>query len=166
MRIFTDIVLLVAFVTIVVFALAHRRELITMAENAFTGARLLLNQASAASGASLIDAVSAANTAAATSGSGKWLDVRPYDGEMLVIQQVGAVTGSITGKCQSASDANGTGAADITGATFTIVSSSNNTQSIAVDPRKVVGGFLGYVGTIATGPSLVSVTAFGKKHTV
>ena len=127
---------------------------------------MLFSQASAASGASLIDAASCANTAAATSGSGKWLDVRTYDGEILVIQQIGAVTGSITGKLQSASDANGTGAADITGATFTAVSSANNTQFLAVDPKKVVGGFLGYVGTIATGPALTSVSACGKKHVV
>jgi hypothetical protein len=127
---------------------------------------MLMNQAGAATMTSLIDAVSAANTAAATSGTGKWLDVRPYDGEILVVQQIGAVTGSITGKLQSASDANGTGAADITGATFTAVSSANNTQSLAVDPKKVVGGFLGYVGTIVTGPALTSVTAGGKKKIV
>lgn len=127
---------------------------------------MLLNQASAASGASLIDAASAANTAAATSGTGKWLDVRPFDGEILVCQQVGAVTGSITGKLQSATDANGTGAADITGATFTLVNSANNTQFLAVDVKKVAGGFLGYLGTIVTGPALVSVTAAGKKKIV
>lgn len=127
---------------------------------------MLLNQASAASGATLIDTVSAANTAAATSGSGKWMDVRAYDGEILVIQAIGAVTGSITGKLQSATDANGTGAADISGATFTIVSSANNLQTLAVDPKKVAGGFLGYVGTIATGPALTSVSAVGKKKIV
>jgi len=127
---------------------------------------MLLSQASAATGASLIDAISAAATANATSGAGKWLDVRTYDGEILVCQQIGAVTGSITGKLQSATDANGTSAADITGATFTAVSSANNTQFTSVDPRRVVGGFLGYVGTIATGPALVSVTACGKKKIV
>jgi hypothetical protein len=127
---------------------------------------MLLNQASAATATSLLDALSAAATANATSGSGKWLDVRPYDGEILVTQQIGAVTGSITGKLQSATDANGTGAADITGATYTAVSSANNTQTIALDPKKVVGGFLGYVGTIVTGPALVSVVAAGKKHVV
>lgn len=127
---------------------------------------MLLSQASAATATSLIDAASCANTAAATSGSGKWLDVRAYDGELLVIQQIGAVTGSITGKLQSASDANGTGAADITGATFTAVSSANNTQTVVVDPKKVVGGFLGYVGTIVTGPALTSVTVAGKKKYV
>src|SRR5690242_422214 len=117
---------------------------------------MLLNQASAATSTSLLDAVSAANTAAATSGSGKWLDVRIYDGEFLVTQNLGAVTGTIAGKLQSATDANGTGAADITGATFA-VNTANSTSSLAVDPKKVAGGFLGYVGTIATGPSLVSV---------
>lgn len=126
---------------------------------------MLLNQASAATSTSLLDAVSAANTAAATSGSGKWLDVRIYDGEILVTQNLGAVTGTIAGKLQSATDANGTGAADITGYTFG-TNTANSTSSQAVDPKKVVGGFLGYVGTIATGPSLVSVVASAKKHVV
>jgi len=127
---------------------------------------MLFSQASAATATSLIDAVSAAATANATSGAGKWLDVRIYDGEFLVTQQIGAVTGSITGKLQSATDANGTGAADITGAAFTIVSAANNTQTFALDPKKVTGGFLGYVGTIVTGPALVSVTAAAKKKVV
>lgn len=126
---------------------------------------MLLNQASAATATSLLDAISAANTAAATSGAAKWLDVRVYDGEILVVQQLGAVTGTIAGKLQSASDANGTGAADITGYTFG-TNTANSTSTIAVDPKKVVGGFLGYVGTIATGPSLVSVVAAAKKHVV
>lgn len=115
---------------------------------------------------SLIDAVSAANTAAATSGSGKWLDVRTYEGDILVVQQIGAVTGSITGKLQSATDANGTGAADITGYTYTIVNSANNSQTVVVDAKKVAGGFLGYVGTIVTGPALTCVVAVGQKKYV
>jgi len=115
---------------------------------------------------SLIDAVSAGNTAAATSGNGKWLDVRAYEGDIIVVQQIGAVSGSITGKLQSATDANGTGAADITGATYTAVSSANNTQSIVVDPKKVAGGFIGYVGTIVTGPALTSITVVGQKKYV
>lgn len=123
-------------------------------------------QAVAPTATSLIDAVSAANTAAATSGSGKWLDVRSYDGDLVVVQQIGAVTGSITGKLQSATDANGTGAADITGATYTLVNSSNNSQAIIVNPKKVVGGFLGYVGTIVTGPALTSVVVVGQKKYV
>lgn len=126
---------------------------------------MLLNQASAATSTSLLDAISAANTAAATSGSAKWLDVRPYDGEIMVTLNLGAVTGTIAGKLQSASDANGTGAADITGATFGTTLTLTTTK-IVVDPKTVTGGFLGFVGTIVTGPSLVSVVASGKKKIV
>ena len=126
---------------------------------------MLLNQASAATMQSILDTVSAAATANATSGAGKWLDVRPYDGEILVVQALGAVTGTIAGKLQSASDVNGTGAADIAGATFP-VNTANQANSIAIDPKKVTGGFLGYVGTIVTGPALVSVSAGGKKKIV
>jgi hypothetical protein len=126
---------------------------------------MLLNQGSAATSTALLRAVSAANTAAATSGSGNWLDVRPYDGEIMVTLDLGAVTGTISGKLQSATDANGTGAADISGATFG-TTLTNTTTKITVDPRAVVGGFLGFVGTIVTGPSLVSVVASGKKKIV
>jgi hypothetical protein len=122
---------------------------------------MLFSQASAATATSLLAPVSAANTAAATSGSAKWLDVRVYDGEILVEQALGAVTGTIAGKLQSASDANGTGAADITGYTFG-TNTAGSTSTVVVDPKKVVGGFLGYVGTIVTGPSLVSCVAAGK----
>lgn len=121
------------------------------------------NFASDVTSTSLIDAVSAAATANATSGNGKWLDVRAYEGEILVTQQSGAITGSLAGKLQSASDANGSDAADITGYTFTSVSAANKTYTCVVDPKKVVGGFLGYVGTIVTGPVLISVVASGKK---
>lgn len=129
---------------------------------------MLQSQASAATATSLLDAASCANTAAATSGNGKWLDVRPYDGEILVIQQSGAVTGAtLVGKLQSATDANGTGAADITDAVFTTVTAANKTHTIAINPKKVVGGFLGYVGTISVAtPVIISVTAAGKKKYV
>ena len=126
---------------------------------------MLNSQASAATSTSLLDALSAAATANATSGSGKWLDVRAYDGELIVTQNLGAVTGTIAGKLQTASDANGTGAADLSGATFG-TNTANSTSKLVVDPKSVTGGFLGYVGTIATGPSLVSVVASGKKKIV
>lgn len=126
---------------------------------------MLNNQGSAASVDSLLVAISAANTAAATSGAAKWLDVRGYDGEIIVTQQLGAVTGSIAGKLQSATDANGTGAADIAGYTFA-TNTAGSTSKVVVDPKKVPGGFLGYVGTIVTGPSLVSVATAGKKKIV
>ena len=126
---------------------------------------MLLNQASAATSTSLLRPQSAANTAAATTPSGQWLDVRPYDGEIMVTLDLGAVTGSLTGKLQSATDNTGAGATDITGATFG-TTAQNTTTKIVVDPKAVVGGFLGFVGTIVTGPALVSVTASGKKKIV
>jgi hypothetical protein len=126
---------------------------------------MLNSQASAATATSLLAPINAAATANATSGSGKWLDVRPYDGEILVTQVIGVTTGTITGKLQSATDNAGTGAADITGATFTAGTAAGD-QAIVVDPKKVVGGFLGYVGTIVTGPVQVCVSAAGKKKIV
>lgn len=126
---------------------------------------MLFNQPSAATVTSILDTISAAATANATSGAAKWLDVRVYDGELLVTQVLGAVTGTIAGKLQSASDSSGTGAADIAGATFP-VNTANQSSKVVVDPKTVVGGFLGYVGTIVTGPSLVSVTVAGKKKIV
>ena len=126
---------------------------------------MLSSQASASTPTTLLAPLSAAATANATSGSGKWLDVRIYDGEILVVQQLGAVTGTIAGKLQSATDANGSGAADITGYTFG-TNTAGSTSAVVVDPKKVPGGFLGYVGTIVTGPSLVSVVASGKKKVV
>jgi hypothetical protein len=130
---------------------------------------MLHSQASAATATALLHSADAANTAGATSGNGLWLDVRPYDGEILVCLNVGVVTaGTITGKLQSATDANGAGADDISGYTFTAAGTSTDliTHTCVVDPKKVVGGFLGFVGTIATGPAQCSVVAIGKKKVV
>lgn len=107
--------------------------------------------------------VSAANTAAATSGSGQWVDMSQYVGDVLFTQTVGAVTGSIAGKLQCADDANGTNAADIAGATFTLVSSANVVQSIAISAQSTAKRYVGYVGTIVTGPALVAVVSHGVK---
>src|SRR3954466_11637401 len=99
---------------------------------------MLLNQASAATSTSLLDALSAAATANATSGSGKWLDVRPYDGEIIVTQNLGAGPRTIAGKRQSASDANGPSAADIAGAPFG-TNPANSTSKLVIDPKAVPG---------------------------
>jgi hypothetical protein len=111
----------------------------------------------------LLPPASCANTAAATSGNGFWTDLSAYEGDVLVTQTIGAVTGSITGKLQAADDANGLNAADITGATFTAVSAANNVQSIAINARGTAKKFIGYVGTIVTGPALAGVVAHGVK---
>lgn len=140
---------------------------------------MLHSQASAATAGQILPPKSCANTAAATSGNGQWLDVRGFHGELLVTQISGAFTGSgtLSGKLQSASDANGTGAADITGATFPVVTLDTNaitagsvgkaTEAIVVDPRRVPGGFLGYVGTMATiTGALLAVSVHAKRPIV
>lgn len=120
--------------------------------------------------APLLAPVSAANTAAATSGAGLWLDISNFVGDILVVQNVGVCTGagSINGKLQAASDVNGTGAADVTGATFTsITTSPGGCQVYAISPDQVPAAktFIGYVGTIAGFSAvLVGVSAHGRKR--
>jgi len=74
-------------------------------------ADMLANQGQAATTVKLLDPASAANTAAATSA---WVDVTKAEGDVVFINQVGALTGSITWTIEEASDAGGTGAAGIT----------------------------------------------------
>lgn len=123
---------------------------------------MLNNEAQAAQIVRMIDPASAANTAAATGG---WIDVRAYEGDIAVIQMIGAVTGSIAGKIQDATDGSGTGAADVAGATFTTVSSANNAQEIAVS-ASAVRGWIRYVGTITTGPALTAVSFLARPKIV
>lgn len=123
---------------------------------------MLNNEAQAASATIVVNPVSAANTAAATSG---WIDVRSIEGDLLFVQQVGAVTGSLAGKIRDADDSSGTGAADVTGATFTSVSTANNVQKLAVR-SDTVRGWVQYVGTVTTGPALVSVSLLGRPKIV
>lgn len=123
---------------------------------------MLNNEGQASSITKLIDPASCANTAAATSG---WVDVRFFEGDLVFTQQIGAVTGSIVGRIQDATDSSGTGAANITGAEFTSVSSANNVQKITV-PSHSVRGWVRYVGTITTGPALVAAAVMARPKVV
>lgn len=123
---------------------------------------MLNNEAQAATPIKLLDPQNAANTAAATGG---WVDVRQYEGDIAVIQQVGALTGSIAGVVQDATDGSGTGAANVTGAAFTSVAAANNIQEIAVS-ASAVRGWIRYLGTVTTGPVQVSVSALARPKVV
>jgi hypothetical protein len=103
--------------------------------------------------------VSAANTAAATSGSAKWLDVRAYDGEILVTQVLGAVTGTIAGKLQSASDRT---ARELLTSRGTRSSTRETDHQGGRGPEESSRRIPGIRGHDCTGPSLVSVAASGK----
>src|SRR5574340_1199436 len=117
---------------------------------------MLANQAQACTPIQLLPPASCANTAAATSSA--WIDISAYTGDLVVIQNVGAVTGSITGKLQHADDNSGTNAADVTGAAFAAVSSSTSIKKLVVKVDSLKP-FIKYVGTIVTGPVLVGVDA-------
>jgi hypothetical protein len=102
----------------------------------------------------VIDPVSAANTAAATSG---WIDMRGYKGDIIFIQTTGALTGSLASKIQGATSSGGAGAADITGAAFTAVSAANKVHRCVVPAT--AAPYMKYVGTVTTGPIVICVIA-------
>lgn len=126
---------------------------------------MLANQAQACTVTPLIKAVSAGNTAAATSA---WTAVSEYEGDLMFIENIGTVTGgTITGKIQHADDDSGTGVADVTGATFTQAgtASDERTEKIYVSANKLKA-YVRYIGTIVTGPAVVAVEMVGtKKYT-
>ena len=119
------------------------------------------NEAQAASSKLLLSPVSAANTAAATSGG---VSVADAEGDVIFVNQVGALTGSITWTIETASDGSGTGAAAVTpnegayaaGAATQIQKRTVNKNSIK--------GYVRCVGTIVTGPALVAASVhYGPK---
>lgn len=103
---------------------------------------------------------SKADTAAATTTG---FDTQLYEGDLVIVQDVGAVTGSITGAIEDSAN-NSSWAAASPALAFTAVSSANNIQTLKVDKR-AVRRYIRYVGTIVTGPALLSVTVHGMKKT-
>lgn len=112
-------------------------------------------QVQAATQQILLSPVSAANTAAATSG---WKDVTKMEGELVFITQVGALTGSITWTIEDATDSSGTGGAGITPIEGAFAAgAANQVQKRTLD-AKATRGFVRLVGTIVTGPALVGAS--------
>lgn len=116
---------------------------------------MLGNQGQAAKVVKLLDAVSAAATANATSG---WVDVREAEGGIVFIHQVGAMTGSITWTIEDATDGSGTDAAGITPADGAYSAGAANQVQKRVVNASAVRGWVRCVGTIVTGPSLVAAS--------
>jgi len=109
----------------------------------------------------MIAAVSAANTAAATSAA---VDLKDYEGAMIIVQNHGLGTGTLDGKIQDSADGS-TGWADVTGAVFTQSTTTADCKAIALQSKQCKQ-FIKYVGTIVTGPQLVGVSITGVKKTV
>lgn len=127
---------------------------------------MLGTSAQDASVVSLLTAGEKANTSAAT---GTGVLVAEYEGNLLITQVIGLVTaGSIAGKLQACTADDGTGAEDITGATFTSVTTSNdnpNVQTCVVNSNDMPATkpYLRYIGTVTTGPAVAAVTLHARK---
>lgn len=120
---------------------------------------MLNNEAQAASIVKLLDPVSAANTAAATSG---WVDVRDREGDLLFVTQVGAMTGSITWTIEDATDSGGTGAAGVTPNEGAFSAGAANQVQKRTINASAVRGWVRVVGTIVTGPSVVAASVMAR----
>lgn len=120
---------------------------------------MLGNEGQAAETTSLLAPVSAAATANATS---SWIDVREYEGDLVFVVQTGVVTaGQIVWTIEHASDGSGTGGAGITpneGAFTTVTTSNDPLTEKRTVPANAVAGWVRVVGTITTGPALVSAS--------
>lgn len=114
---------------------------------------MLCNQGQAATAVKLLDPVSAANTAAATSA---WVDVRAAEGDLVFTTQLGAVTGSITWTIEDATDGSGTGSAGVTPNEGAFAAGAANQIQKRTVNAGAVRGWVRVVGTIVTGPALVA----------
>ena len=124
---------------------------------------MLNSEAQGATGFALLDSADHADTAAASTTTG--VDVSEYEGHLVIIENVGVVTGgTVTGKLVTDTESDLSTAVDVSGATFTVATTSTDerTEKITVECNKLKK-YLGYVGTIVTGPAQVAVVGCGKK---
>ena len=98
------------------------------------------------------------------SANGAAIDLITGDGRCFAVQMVGAVTGttpSLAGKIQESADGSPNWS-DISGATFTAVTGSDNLQSISFDRTQ---RYVRYVGTISgTSPSFLTAALIGEQR--
>lgn len=112
--------------------------------------------------AATVETMAAAQSAAATF-NGPGVDLLPYDGPVLVVQNGGAGTGTLDGKIQDSAD--NVTFADVPGLTFAQKGTAAGTLSLAFQTR-AVRRFVRYVGTVGTGPQLVAVQLAGFRKIV
>ena len=123
------------------------------------------SQGQAAKPVKLLDPISAAATANATSA---WIDVREAEGDIQFVNQMGVLTaGSLTWTIEDATDGSGTGAAGITPNEGAYAAGATNQIQKRTLNASAVRGWVRCVGTIVTGPSLVAVNImYHPKYTV
>lgn len=126
----------------------------------------LANQPSANSVLLLLASQSAANTAAATTA---WTAVAGYEGQVQVVINVGTITGTVDFTFQTNSAASDSGQSEIVpldGALAQITTSNDVAVYVARFDARALRGYIKAVGTVVTGPALLSYTLIGRKKTV
>ena len=108
----------------------------------------------------ILAAASCANTAAAT---GTGVDLKDYEGPVLIVQNHGTSTGTLDGKIQDSAD--NSSFADVSGLTFTQSTTTADIQALVVQSKQV-RRYIKYVGTVGTGPQVVGVSLSGVKKSV
>jgi hypothetical protein len=95
--------------------------------------------------------------------NGSAIDLLTGDGRCFAVQMVGTVSGTspaLAGKIQESADGS-SGWADISGATFTSVTGSDNVQAISFDRTQ---RYVRYVGTVTgTSPSIPAAALIGEQ---
>lgn len=105
----------------------------------------------------LLATQSCANTAAATS---LGLDISGYEGFIRVTVNVGVITGTLDMKVVTSALSNLTSSTDVH--TWAQVTTSNDVAVFTCDLEcNALKQYIGFVGTIVTGPALLSVTVEG-----
>lgn len=124
---------------------------------------MLNNEGQAAAVVKVLDPVSAANTAAATSG---WIDIRQYEGDIVIEVQIGALTGTLTWTIEDATDGSGTGGAGITPNEGAFAAGAANQIQKRTLNASAPRGWIRIVGTIVTGPALVAASLMSRPKSV
>jgi hypothetical protein len=109
----------------------------------------------------VLSAVSAANTAAATSVG---VDLIDYEGPVVITQNHGISTGSLAGKIQDSAD-NSAFADIVPAVNFASETTTVGVQQVVIQSKQV-RRYIRYLGTVATGPQVVAVTMTGVKKSV
>lgn len=101
----------------------------------------------------------AASNASTVTGTG--VDLQDYNSPVLIVQNHGTSTGTLDGKIQDSAD--NSNFADVSGLTFTQSTTGADVKMLAVSAGQV-RRYIRYVGTIVTGPQVLSVSMSGVKR--
>ena len=106
----------------------------------------------------MLSSVSCAATANATQGTGT--DISAYEGTLVFIENVGTITGTLAGKIITSAASNLSSPTDV--GTFTARTTSNDNEVKTLEVQcSALQQYVGYIGTIGTGPALIGVSVCG-----